>query len=187
MQSAAHILAELKAIRQARSNVSPFKNHTEFLRWADKAQSLLAFNPQLAADFKGSVDAATAVEKWRPERYPVAVNGAIGSVNEAITLLEIQIASTPNTPAPEPRTSSLAPPEKVTIRWLIDHVPFFLVVGGAALLVSTFGLGVAFSETHLYALLKSTVASASTTAISKAAYPTEIQPSKLPHIASAPK
>jgi hypothetical protein len=189
MQRTRSTLAQLRAIRQDRGSRSPFQDHTAFLCWTDEAAPLLSFNAALAQEFAGNVHSAKMLFGWKEKegRYDGAVSEAIGTVNKAIALLEAQIASATESPGVTAITPPLVAPERVTIRWLVDHVPVPSLGGGVALLISTFGAGVVFSETQLYALLKSRVGSASTAATSKAVYPTESDPSKSPSAASASK
>lgn len=123
--------------------------------------------------------------------YPVrAVNEAIGILNQAVDALELRekeaktgLVGIAGTTPP----ATLEPPPKVTIRWLIDHLPVPLAVAAGAVLVSAFGLGIAFSETQLYALIKTMATSERTISTKKIANPIESAPSKSPHTDSAPK
>ena len=45
-------------------------------------------------------------------------------------------------------------PDKVTLKWLWDHVPWHVWVSLVGLLATAFALGIAFSETNLYKSLK---------------------------------
>ena len=182
-------LESLKALRHERGDTSPFATHTDFLRWADQASPLLEFTPELAEAFKSSVSAAITVRTWKPEKYVPAINNAFGSVNRAITLLEHQLPQAtvqvesiqPHAPAP------IEAPSKDTIKWLYEHVSLSLVGGGVSLLVTSFLLGLAFSETQLYALVKSTIASPSSSSAKPPANTIESQPKNVSLTASAPK
>jgi len=146
-------LQSLIALRYERTDYSPFKTHTEFLQWADKAGPLLQFNGELAQQFLGSVHAATAVRTWKPEKYISAINNAIGSVNQAITQLEHQTT--------EVATSAEAnavidgsplgghappPPDKLTLKWLYEHAPWSFYVRLFGVVAVAFGLGFSASE-----------------------------------------
>jgi hypothetical protein len=188
MPAAPSVLAELKTIRYERGTRSPFKDHTEFLRWSDKAEPLLAFHPGFTEEFKGSVHSAKNLLGWKEEKYDGAINNAIGVVNKAITLLETQVvALEPAALAPEVQSRPLAAPDRVTLKWLYEHVPFPLAAGAVGTLVAAFLLGLAFSETKMYALVKSTVAMPSVSTASPAANTTEGQPKNVSHTASSPK
>ena len=180
-------LESLKSLRHERGDTSPFATHTDFLRWADRAAPLLTFNPGLAEEFKNSASAATTVRTWKPEKYVPAIDNAIGAVNRAITLLEHAAAPAPAHVSPSPTPTILGTPEKVTIRWLYEHVPFSLVGGGLGVLATAFLLGLAFSETRLYALIKNTIAAPSISSASPAANTIESQPTNVSRMPSSPK
>lgn len=50
----------------------------------------------------------------------------------------------------EPIKSELNPPDRVTLKWLWEHVPYTLWVFFIGLLISAFTLGVTFADTKLY-------------------------------------
>ena len=180
-------LESLKSLRHERGGASPFATHTDFLRWADQAAPLLAFNPEMAEEFNSSASAATTVRTWKPEKYVPAINNAIGAVNRAITLLEHAAApahahvSTISTPM------ILVAPDKVTIKWLYEHVPFSLVGGGVGVLAAAFLFGLAFSGTRLYALIKNKIAAPSISSASPTANTIESQPTNVSRMPSSPK
>lgn len=167
-------LESLKALRRERGDSSPFGSHTAFLRWSDQVLPLLAFDEKLAAEFKQLVEAATAVEDWRPERYAPNVNNAVGCVTRAIALLEL--ASAPatahNASVPAPTPPPLGAPEKVTVKWLYEHAPWSFYVWFFGALAGAFAAG--FSASELLTTMKNTNLSA--------AAPTTIRPTS----ASAP-
>ena len=188
MPTAPSVLAELKTIRHERGANSPFKDHTDFLRWSDKAEPLLAFHPGFTEEFKGSVNAAKNLLGWEESKYVGAINNAIGVVNKAITLLETQSVSLEAVAlAPEVQPRPLAAPDKITIKWLYEHVPLPFVVGGVGALAAAFAIGLTFSETQMYALIKNTIAKPSTSSASTAAKTIDSQPKNVSRIASAPK
>ena len=149
MYSLAPVLAELKTIRHERADVSPFKDHIEFLRWSDRAEPLLSFSLELTDKFKDSVNAATAVRDWRPQMYVGAVQGAIEAVNKAITLLEMQIASESTDTMMDLTTQPLAAPEKLTIKWLYEHAPWSFYAWLFGALSVAFALGFQASEIRM--------------------------------------
>lgn len=186
MHDQPRMLESLKALRRERATSSPFGSHIEFLRWSDQVLPLLAFDKKLAAAFKHLVEAATIVETWRPERYAPNVNSAVGCVARGIAALEhaaaAQAAAAPSLPTP-----ALAAPNKVTIKWLYEHVPLPLVGGGMALLAAAFGLGLAFSETQMYALTKSAIAHPSSSNAKLPANTIESQPKSVSRTTSSPQ
>ena len=188
-----YVLQELKSLQFKRSDTSPFESHIAFRAWADRTIPFLSFDKGMQSSFKSAVSTAELLNEMSGVEYPVrAVNEAIGILNQAIAAFELRekeaeagvvAAAPPSTPLPP----NLEPPPKVTIRWLIDHLPVPLAVAGGAVLISAFGLGIAFSETKLYALIKATAASESTISTKKSANTIESAPSISPNIASAPK
>ena len=89
MQPSPTVLAGLKAIRRQRGQ--SFKSHAEFLTWSDSAEPLLAFNPELAKEFKDCVRSAKLLIGYQDgSKYTGATNEAIGTVNKAITLFEMK-------------------------------------------------------------------------------------------------
>jgi hypothetical protein len=186
-----HVLVKLKSLRYKRSDTSPFKSHTAFREWADRAIPLLAFDKGIQASFKRAVATAEVFNEMNGIEYPVrAVNEAIGLLNQATDELELREKAVETSPVGTAGTTppaTLEPPTKVTIRWLIDHLPVPLAVAAGAILVSAFGLGVAFSETQLYALIKTQTTSEGTVGTKKSANPFYSAPSISVQAASAPK
>lgn len=84
------LLAELKKLQHQRSESSPFANHVEFHTWADKIIPLLSFDPKLQSQFKSMVSATKSARLFEIKQQEIEnINSAIGMVNQAITLLEI--------------------------------------------------------------------------------------------------
>jgi hypothetical protein len=94
------LLAELKKLQYHRSDSSPFANHVEFHIWADRVLPLLSFDPKLHSQFKSMVSATKSARIFEIKQQEIEnINSAIGMVNQAITLLEVN--PVPNT-ASEP-------------------------------------------------------------------------------------
>jgi hypothetical protein len=184
-------LESLKALRHERGDTSPFATHTEFLRWADQAAPLLAFEPELAEAFKSSASAATTVRTWKPEKYVPAINNAIGTVNRAITLLEhVQ----PTTAAAEelkaPAEVPNATEPKVTLKWLFEHATWQVYTSLLGALAVAFGLGRELGKLETQIQTSSLSKPAPTTTTPTDTMNNSKEPTKLEvksHIASAPK
>ncbi|MCM2309443.1 MAG: hypothetical protein NDI91_18460 [Sulfuritalea sp.] len=180
----AELIAKLKKLQYQRSGSSPFQYFVDFLRWSDNVSPLLSFNPQFQDAFKRCVGVAKAQHS---SGYTGAeqINEAIGILNQAVLSLE--------TPPIKSSTLStqgkpiLEAPAKVTVKWLYEHVPFMLVLGGFTLLGSAFAGGIAFSETQLYALIKNTIRSTAPIATSPSAYKVENSPNTASHIQPSAK
>jgi hypothetical protein len=184
-----HILEELKSLQHKRSETSPFESHTAFREWADRATPLLSFDKGMQSSFKSAVSNADLLNEINGSESPVrAINEAIGILNQATAAFglrekEAEAGAVANTTLPP----NLEPPPKVTIRWLIDHLPVPLALAGGVALVSAFALGLAFSETQMYALLRAKATNESIITTNKNANVTESAPTNSKSIASAPK
>lgn len=154
------VLVALQAICHERSDRSPFRDHTDFLRWADKAEPLLSFNDVRLQEFKSSVHAAKMVFGWKEDKYDGAVNGAIGAVNQAIIELEHQqlsVAPLPTSdrgPQEPPTPKAVLPPEKLTIKWLYEHAPWSFYAWFFGALAVSFAAG--FSASQIMTSIKTT-------------------------------
>ena len=121
-----------------------FSTHKEWNDWADNVAPLLKYNPDHYSSFMNSLQyirietlsAATIV----PHLYNMT-----GIVKQAIIELESNID-----PHRKTENFKLEYPQKVTLKWIWEHVPakyywsFFLI------LFFAFSLGIAFSQTNLY-------------------------------------
>jgi hypothetical protein len=84
------LLVELKKLQHQRSDSSPFANHVEFHAWADKVLPLLSFDQKLYNRFRSIVQATNSAHALKVELQEIEnINSAIGILNQAITLLEI--------------------------------------------------------------------------------------------------
>jgi hypothetical protein len=139
-------LAELKAIRHERGDRSPFKDQTEFLRWADKVEPLLAFDVGVSDEFRGNVRSVKMLVGWRVAgKYDGAVSEAIGTVNKAIALLELTLKAAADSLSPSARGPAsvvpLPPPESVTLKWLFAHATWSVYAMFLGSLAVSFGIG----------------------------------------------
>ena len=164
------LISKLKKLQHQRSDSSPFQHFVEFLRWSDNVFPLLSFDSRFQNSFKHCVRSAKFQHN---SGYSGAeqINEAIGILNQAVLSLETPTIKPSQLSIKE--TPTLEAPAKVTVKWLYEHVPFHLVLGGFALLSSAFVGGIAFSETHLHALIKNTIRSTAPVAASTNAYSTE--------------
>ena len=188
-----YVLQELKSLQFKRSDTSPFESHIAFRAWADRTIPFLSFDKGMQSSFKSAVSTAELLNEMSGVEYPVrAVNEAIGILNQAIAAFELRekeaeagvvAAAPPSTPLPP----NLEPPPKVTIRWLIDHLPVPLAVAGGAVLLSAFALGLAFAETQMYALLRAKATNENIITTNKNANVTESASISSKNIASSPR
>jgi hypothetical protein len=143
------LLSKLKKLQKVRGDDSAFADHNDFLKWSDSVSPLLEFDGPVHKDFlfwSRHVKSAHSMGNDHPE----AISESIGIVNQAITKLTVSgRPSQTNIEAPE-----VPFPEKLTIRWLYKHAPLSWWAWFAGLLISTFLMGIAFTNTPLYELLQ---------------------------------
>jgi hypothetical protein len=130
------LLAKLKPLQHQRGDVSLFPTHTEFQTWSDNALPLLAFNPSLQSQLKSAVHAAyiNLVQEF-PEGVLSNINRAIGIVNQAV----IELESAPL--VAHAKFIPLEVPEKLTLRWVQNHVPWPVYVALCTAFIFFFTLG----------------------------------------------
>ena len=184
-------LESLRALRRERGDTSPFATHTDFLRWADQAAPLLAFEPELAEAFKGSASAATTVRTWKPDKYVPAINNALGTVNRAITLLEnMRPTAAELNEQPTPAGPPKAAEPKVTLKWLLEHATWQVYTSLLGALAVAFGLGRELGKLETQIQTSNLSKPAPTTTTPTNTMNSSKEPTKLEvksHIASAPK
>lgn len=159
----AALLAELKKLQHQRSDSSPFAGHIEFLQWADNVSSRLSFDPPLQSSFKSRIRTAT-IQHSGGRSNTEQINEAIGLLNQAVLLLETPPFQSVQPSEPVLKTQ-LEAPQKVTVKWLYEHVPLTLFLGGVAMLVSAFVAGMTFSQSQFYAFIRATIATPSTASL----------------------
>ena len=147
------LLEKLKALQTKRGDVGAIANHDEFLPWSDSVSPLLEFDQTLYKKFKFWSNHVKSAYRMGSEHRD-AIGESIGIVNQAITKLELQHEQGPNDS--HQQTKELPYPQKFTMKWLYQHAPISLWCWLVGLLATAFVLGVGFSETKLYQLLKST-------------------------------
>ena len=85
------VISELKQLQYARSEETPFSDHTAFQVWADKVIPLLVLDKSLQSSFKNAVATVESLNAIDRIDYPVrAINDAIGALNQAVDSLELQ-------------------------------------------------------------------------------------------------
>lgn len=138
-------LTELRKLQRSRSESSPFASAVDFDAWADKALPLLAFEPRLQNEFKNLVLSMGTCRAFKAHQQETEnINSAIGLVNQAVSLLEINPKSnTAGQPAERPSNPEIQQWHQKPLgsTWLT-------IVGGVltALAVSVIGkvLGIEF-------------------------------------------
>lgn len=145
------ILSRLKELQKVRGDTNTFANHDEFLSWSDSVSPLLEIDEALYNKFIFWSDHVKSSYRMGHDHHD-ALGESIGVVNQAITKLELQAEKKPT--EKETSTNEILYPQKLTLRWLYQHAPISLWGWLCGLLFATFVLGITFSETPLYQLLK---------------------------------
>ena len=145
------VLSRLKELRKIRGDTNAFANHDEFLQWSDSVAPLLEFDEALCKKFLFWSDHVKSAYRMGREHRD-ALGESIGVVNQAITKLELQ--SEQKSTKSEANANEIPYPQKFTLKWLYKHAPVSLWGWLLGLLFAAFTLGIGFSETQLYHLLK---------------------------------
>jgi hypothetical protein len=149
-------LSHQSALKQLRAlaAVTDFPSDDSFLAWANDVQhELWSASSQFANSFDEQIE-VLRVDYTNKKDKEAAFKRAYEIVHEAISHLERKIQIDPAPPAsPGSKKQGLAPPERVTIPWLLQHVSVPHWVAGGVFLFAVFGLGIAFGQSQLYALL----------------------------------
>ncbi len=145
------VLSRLKELQKVRGDTNAFASHDEFLPWSDSVAPLLEFDEALYKKFVFWSDHVKSAYRMGREHYD-ALGESIGVVNQAITKLELQPEQKPT--EKEANANEIPYPQKFTLKWLYQHAPVGLWGWFLGLLFAAFALGIGFSETQLYQLLK---------------------------------
>lgn len=144
------ILDRLKDLHKVRGDTGAFANHDEFLPWSDSVTPLLEFDEALHKKFIFWSDHVKSAYRMGREHHN-ALGESIGVVNQAIIKLELQPEEI-NEQEEQPK--EIPYPQKFTLMWLYKHAPISLWGWFFGLLIAAFAVGVGFTETPLYQLLK---------------------------------
>lgn len=145
------LLEKLKVLQKVRGDTGAFANHDEFLPWSDSVTPLLEFDSALQKQFIYYSEQVKSAYRMGREHYE-ALGESIGIVNQAVVKLELQ---SDNISVGKPqKTNEISYPEKLTLMWLYQHAHISLWAWLFGLLLGAFTLGIGFSETSLYQLLK---------------------------------
>ena len=145
------ILDRLKDLQKVRGDTTAFANYDEFLPWSDSVTPLLEFDKALHEKFIFWSDHVKSAYRMGREHHD-ALGESIGVVNQAITKLELQPEK--EQAAQESQSKEIPYPQKFTLKWIYQHAPLSFWGWFFGLLLAAFALGIGFSETRLYQLLK---------------------------------
>jgi hypothetical protein len=127
-------------------------NSERFRNWRHEAESTVAhawkLHLPLPAEFKSTIRAYREYGDSRAAVQRLAFNRDMAdSVRELRYLIEqFDKFGAPTPPARASKEVPLSAPEKVTVRWLIDHVPVRVWIYLVTLIAATFMLGVAAEQ-----------------------------------------
>lgn len=143
MNSKEH-LEQLRSLQITDKNEVIFHKHTSLLKWIDNVAPLLKYNNEHYSLF---MDAALKVSVPGISSLTgiPCLNIMKSVVNRAIIELENDIQTPEIT-----KEKELKYPEKVTLKWLWEHVPAIYLWSFILILIFVFSLGIMFSQTKLY-------------------------------------
>ncbi len=138
-------LQQLKKLQITDKNETlVFSKHAILLKWIDKVAPLLKYNNE---HYRLFMDAAlrVSIPGISSRTADPCLNIMKGVVNRAITELENDITSPQDT-----KKEELKYPDKITLKWLRDHVPAHFFWSFVLILFFMFCLGLKFADTKLY-------------------------------------
>lgn len=151
------LLHALKKLQYERSDISPFPTHIDFLKWADQVLPLLSYDEKLKIKFKRHVASAHLSNSLRTGDTTANINSAIGLLNQVVSGLEMHQKQPQLVTELLSKPKSLELPQKMTVKWLYEHVPLPFYVWFFGLVIAAFTSGIVFAETPLYSLLKAKI------------------------------
>lgn len=146
------LIDQLKKLQITNENEHAIFSDYKLLRlWIDKAAPLLKYNNEHYVSFMNSAN--RCVQGISSRTATPCLNNMKSVINRAIIELENDIKSPNLIPQKE---SIITPdktikyPEKITLKWLWEHVPAIYFWSFIGILFFVFSLGIAFSQTKLY-------------------------------------
>ena len=134
----------LKELQTTARTEGMFRKHESLLAWIDKVAPLLKYSNEHYSLFMDAALKVSAPGISTRTGIP-CLNIMRSVVNRVIIELENNIAS------PQAiKQKELSPPEKVTLKWIWEHVPAIYFWSFLLILAFVFGLGITFGQTNLY-------------------------------------
>jgi hypothetical protein len=128
----------LKQLQTTAGGEGSFRKHESLLAWIDKVDPLLKYDDEHYALFMNAA-LKVSIPNISPHTAIPCLNIMKSVVNRAITELENGITS------PQvPRLEQLKYPEKITLKWIWDHVPAIYLWSFLLILAFVFALGITF-------------------------------------------
>lgn len=135
-------LKSLKIVR--REDKSLFKTANDCMTWIDNVAPLLKYDEDHYNNFLDHAAIARITSLSAGTLMP-HLNAMVGIVDQTIIELENNITS-PHTS----KQKALEYPEKMTLKWIWEHVPANYYWSFLLILFVVFTLGITFSQTNLY-------------------------------------
>jgi hypothetical protein len=134
----------LKELQTTARSEGAFRKHESVLAWIDTVAPLLKYDDE---HYELFMDAALKVSIPNISSHTAipCLNIMKSVVNRAIIELENDITS-----PQAPKQEALKYPDKMTLKWIWDHVPANYYWSFLLILVFVFSLGITFSKTNLY-------------------------------------
>ena len=138
----------LRELANAPDVTKGFSSQSACIKWVNEIGKFVNHNPYFYQVFSEQLDIIDTVGLRQGNLYSTAINKILTLINQVITDLEAGY------PKPDKKIKTkkidFENPEKVSLRWLWDHVPirFWLYLVGV--LFSVFLLGTKFASTNLY-------------------------------------
>lgn len=137
------LVNNLENLKKERSEALPFDDLLEFENWADEVLPLLRFSTSLFSRFNSCITSAKVTHRMGNHVDSATnMNEAIGILNQAITEAQREDQAI--------EFKELAYPDKVTVRWLLNHVEVKHWLLAVSILASAFVAGVSVGQSEIY-------------------------------------
>jgi hypothetical protein len=137
-------LQKLKQLKIERREGALFKSSNDCMIWIDNVAPLLKYDENHYNNFLTHAQFARITSLSADAIMP-HLNTMIGIVDQAVIELENDIDS-----PQKAENNKLEYPEKMTLKWIWEHVPAIYLWSLLLVLVFVFSLGITFSQTSLY-------------------------------------
>jgi hypothetical protein len=137
-------LQKLKSLKiERRESGGLFKTGNDCMIWIDNVAPLLKYDEDHYNNFLAHADVVRITSLSAGTLMP-HLNSMVGIVDQATIELENDITR------PHKADAKLEYPDKVTLKWLWEHVPAKHYWSFLLILFFAFSLGIAFSQTSLF-------------------------------------
>jgi hypothetical protein len=137
-------LQKLKNLKIERHEGALFKSSNDCMVWIDNVAPLLKYDNNHYNNFLAHAQ-YVRVTTLSADAIMPHLNSMIGIVDQAVIELENDI-----NPPQKAESNELEYPERMTLKWIWEHVPANYYWSFLLILFFAFSLGIAFSQTNLY-------------------------------------